>query len=114
MTSYCGNCGKPLNSDARFCSACGRPVTTAGETWSGAPPIYRTGLVRPRAGRKIAGVCQGLANHFGWDITLVRVIAVVLAIALFPLGIIAYLIFWLVVPEEALLLPPTSPVNPAT
>ncbi|TQV81458.1 PspC domain-containing protein [Aliikangiella coralliicola] len=31
---------------------------------------------RPRARSKIMGVCAGLARQFGWDVTLVRVVAV--------------------------------------
>jgi phage shock protein C len=101
MAVYCKSCGKALGDDARFCSACGQPV--GGVVYSARP-----GLIRPRAGRKVAGVCQGLANHLGWDVTLLRVITVILSIVTFPLGIIAYLIFWLVVPEEPL---PVAPVT---
>lgn len=32
-------------------------------------------LVRPRGDRIIAGVCSGLARRFGWNVTAVRVIA---------------------------------------
>jgi phage shock protein C len=109
MAIYCPNCGKTLADDAAFCSACGRSVGNPA-----APPFaYRPGLMRARAGRKIAGVCQGLANHFRWDVTLLRALAVILAIVTFPLGIIAYLIFWLIMPEEALALPPATPMKPA-
>ena len=31
---------------------------------------------RPKARSKIMGVCAGLARQFGWDVTLVRVVAV--------------------------------------
>jgi len=47
----------------------------------------------------IAGVCGGLAEYFGVDPTIVRVAAVLLALA-DGLGIVAYLILWIVVPEE--------------
>jgi phage shock protein C len=101
MAVYCASCGKALGDDARFCSACGQPI-------GGAVRPARSPLLRPRAGRKVAGVCQGLANYMGWDVTLLRAITVVLSIVTFPLGIIAYLIFWLVVPEEPL---PAAPVT---
>lgn len=26
--AYCSNCGKKLESDAKFCSACGKPINT--------------------------------------------------------------------------------------
>jgi phage shock protein PspC (stress-responsive transcriptional regulator) len=43
----------------------------------------------------------GIAQRFGWNSTLVRVIYVVLSIAsaAFP-GILVYLILWLLIPEE--------------
>lgn len=56
---------------------------------------------RPRAGRMIAGVVAGLADRFGMDRTLARVIYVVvstLSVA-FP-GILIYLLCWLIIPEE--------------
>jgi phage shock protein C len=49
----------------------------------------------------IAGVVAGLAQYFDIDVTLLRVIYVLVSIvsAAFP-GIVAYLILWLVIPEE--------------
>jgi xanthine dehydrogenase molybdopterin-binding subunit B len=32
-------------------------------------------LIRPRDDRVIAGVCAGLARRFGWNVTVVRVLA---------------------------------------
>jgi phage shock protein PspC (stress-responsive transcriptional regulator) len=58
-------------------------------------------LVRPRAGRKIAGVCAGIADYFNVDVALVRVAWVVLSIVpggIFG-GIVAYLAAWIVMPE---------------
>jgi phage shock protein C len=48
----------------------------------------------------IAGVCAGIAEWIGWDVTTVRVLYVVLSIlsAAFP-GILVYLILWLVMPK---------------
>jgi len=50
----------------------------------------------------IAGVCAGLAHHFGLDVTLVRVLYVIVSIlsVAFP-GILVYIILWIVIPEEA-------------
>lgn len=49
----------------------------------------------------IAGVCAGMAEYFGWDIALVRILYLVLSIfsAAFP-GIIVYIILWIVMPEK--------------
>jgi sirohydrochlorin cobaltochelatase len=58
-------------------------------------------LYRSRTDRKIWGVAGGLAKYFGVDPTLVRVIAIV-SIFLSGLGIIAYIVMRIVVPEEPL------------
>lgn len=49
--------------------------------------------------RMIAGVCSGIADYFGWDITLVRIIYVLLTFFIAFSGGIVYLILWLVMPE---------------
>ena len=48
----------------------------------------------------IAGVCGGLAEWLGWDVTLVRALYVVGSIfsAAFP-GLIIYIILWIVMPQ---------------
>ena len=55
-------------------------------------------LYRSRSDRKIAGVCGGIAEHFGWDPTLVRLGWVLLTL-LGGSGVLIYLILWLVMPE---------------
>ena len=57
-------------------------------------------LRRSRRQRMIAGVCGGLADWLGWDVTLVRVLYVVVSVlsAAFP-GILVYVILWLVMPN---------------
>lgn len=46
-----------------------------------------------RRNGKIMGVCAGLANRTGLDVTLVRVACVLLTLcALGPIGIVAYLL----------------------
>jgi phage shock protein PspC (stress-responsive transcriptional regulator) len=56
-------------------------------------------LVREPDDRKIAGVCAGLADRLGIDVSLVRLGAVVLAVFT-PVGLIAYLVAWVIVPER--------------
>ena len=46
-----------------------------------------------------AGVCGGLADYFDIDVTLVRIIFVILAIG-GGSGVLLYLILWLVIPSE--------------
>ena len=57
----------------------------------------------------IAGVCLGLSYSYGWDVAWVRVITVLLTIFGGGLGLIAYIVFWIVIPEEPLPMPqPTA------
>jgi phage shock protein C len=56
-------------------------------------------LLRLRDGRRVAGVCAGLAAYFGVDVNLVRLGFGVLTV-FYGLGILAYLIAWAVLPEE--------------
>jgi phage shock protein C len=56
--------------------------------------------VRSRDGRMLAGVCAGIAAYLGADVTLVRVIAAVLALITGGAGVLAYLVAWALIPEE--------------
>lgn len=64
-------------------------------------------LMRSRTERMIAGVCGGLAEYFHMDPTIVRVIFV-LAALVNGMGLIVYLVLWLVMPEA----PASAPVVP--
>ena len=58
-------------------------------------------LYRPRTGRMLSGVCAGLANYFGIDPTLVRVIYAILSVCTAIItGAIIYVILLLIIPEE--------------
>jgi phage shock protein PspC (stress-responsive transcriptional regulator) len=56
-------------------------------------------LRRPNHGRMIAGVAAGAADYFGIDVTIVRIILVVLAL-FGGAGVPLYLAAWLLVPDE--------------
>lgn len=51
--------------------------------------------------KMIAGICAGIAEYFGLDVSLVRVLYVLLSIfsAGFP-GLLVYIIFWFVLPDN--------------
>ena len=58
-------------------------------------------LRRSKTNRWIGGVCGGLAEWLRWDVTLGRVLSVLVSV--FPAavpGILAYIIFWIIMPEE--------------
>ena len=56
-------------------------------------------LLRLKSGRMVAGVCAGLAAYFKVDVNLVRLGFGVFTV-FYGLGILAYLIAWVVLPEE--------------
>ena len=62
---------------------------------------YRAPLRRSQSNRMIAGVVAGLAEYFGIDVTLARVIFVVgsMVSVAFP-GLIVYGLLWLIIPED--------------
>ncbi|NIM71464.1 MAG: PspC domain-containing protein [Xanthomonadales bacterium] len=57
-------------------------------------------ITRSRENALIAGVCAGIAEHFGWSVTATRVAYVLLSVlsAAFP-GILVYIVLWLVLPR---------------
>ena len=56
-------------------------------------------LRRSRTDRSIAGVCGGLANYFGIDSTILRI--VMLCLIIFGgMSLWVYIIMWLLIPEE--------------
>lgn len=46
-----------------------------------------------------AGVCAGIAARFGWDVTLVRIVTVA-AVLLLGLSVWAYVILWVIMPND--------------
>ena len=80
MAVFCQRCGTGLPPSARFCSSCGAVVPVASYV-PGRP------LVRPIAGRAIAGVCNGVAQAYGWDVALVRILTVVGTVTLPSFGV---------------------------
>ena len=62
----------------------------------------RKPLRRSRTNRMIAGVLGGLAEYWSIDVTLARVVFVIVSIVsvAFP-GLIVYALLWLIIPEES-------------
>jgi phage shock protein C len=100
---FCGACSQQMNADARFCCRCGKPIPVQSANF------YGGRLTRPRYGRMIGGVCAGFAEHYGWDVALVRVVAVLLLVFGHVLIFIAYIAAWIVMPEEPLYWMPQPP-----
>jgi phage shock protein PspC (stress-responsive transcriptional regulator) len=60
---------------------------------SGARRLYRS-----RTDKKIAGVCGGLARYWGVDPVIPRIVWLILLLG--GVGLLAYLIAWIVIPQE--------------
>lgn len=56
-------------------------------------------LTRPKEGRIIGGVCQGIANSLDLDPTIVRIVAALL-ILIAGSGPLIYLVLWAIIPDE--------------
>ena len=61
--------------------------------------MARNGLVRPRSGRFLAGVCAGLARRFGMKPGVVRLLFV-LSLLLPGPQVLAYIALWIIMPNE--------------
>ena len=94
---YCPRCGKEFAPSANFCSACGAAAVP--------PPLNAIRIVRPRFPRRLAGGCSGFAIHFGWDLSVVRIVLVVFTILTSGIGLLCYLAAWIILPEAAYALP---------
>ena len=61
--------------------------------------MAQQGLVRPRSGRVLAGVCAGLAKRFGMSAGVVRLLFV-LSVLLPGPQVLLYVALWILMPSE--------------
>ena len=77
----------------------------------------RQGLIRPREGRVLGGVCAGLGRRFGIDPWPARLLVVLLAVILHAGLILPYVILWILMPLDetapATAWPSEPPVYPS-
>lgn len=74
------------------------PPPPTGDNASDGASGERPPLRRPREGRILAGVAAGLADHLGWDVSLVRLLFVVVTLLTQGLGLIVYVFAALLIP----------------
>jgi phage shock protein C len=102
---FCNQCGNTLEEHFRYCSKCGTATESASRTTLG----WRDRLTRPREGIKIAGVCAGVARYLDLDVTLVRIVWLLLAILPPVPGFLAYLVCWIIMEKDPLPVRQESP-----
>ncbi len=68
-------------------------------------PSYYKPLRRSRTDRMLAGVCGGFARYLGIDPVAARILYVLLTIVTGGALLVAYFIFWIVMPEEPVATP---------
>ena len=88
---FCPQCGREYSQRVNFCCQCGTALSTP-------VPTQAKRLTRSRSDKKIAGVCAGFADYLEMDVTLVRILWLMLAF-FGGWGLLAYLIAWIVMPE---------------
>ncbi|MBO4906160.1 MAG: PspC domain-containing protein [Bacteroidaceae bacterium] len=57
-------------------------------------------LLRSVNDRWLAGVCGGIADYFGWNSDLLRLVWVVLSVCTAFCGGIVYIVLWILMPRE--------------
>ncbi|MFC7406031.1 PspC domain-containing protein [Georgenia alba] len=62
--------------------------------------LARSGLVRPRGGRIVAGVCAGLGRRLGVHPWALRLVFLLLLVIPGP-SLVTYLVLWILMPDEA-------------
>ena len=98
---FCPQCGKEYSERVNFCCHCGTALSIP-------VPTVTKKLTRSRKDCKIAGVCGGFAEYLEMDVTLMRILWLMLAF-FGGWGVIGYFIAWIVMPEEPR--PQASPVT---
>ena len=85
----CPYCAEEIRAEAVKCRYCGSTVDGT--------PVAKRAWYRVREGKRIAGVCAGLAEEFGISVTIIR-LAFVLMMLAGGHGVIVYLVLWVIMP----------------
>jgi len=85
LTKACSACLTTIDANATRCSNCTQRQPD-------------TGLSRDVQGKVLGGVCAALAQHFNWDVTLMRIVFVSSLAVTGGLVFWVYLATWLMTP----------------
>jgi len=109
----CTNCRRDIAEASNFCYFCGVRQASAPPPppASVAAPWIGKRLMRSSTDVKVAGVCAGFAEYLGCDVTVARLLWVVLTIMPVPFfpGVIGYIVCWIVMPVAPLPVYDTAP-----
>lgn len=57
-------------------------------------------LYREKKERLLGGICGGIGRYYDTDPNLIRILWVVLTLISIGIGVIAYVVAWIIIPEE--------------
>ena len=100
----CPFCAEDIRPEARKCRHCGSFL-------EGGSPLTRT-WHRTRAGKMIAGVCAGLGEEFGISVTIVRLAFLLGTLVGGGMGLVVYLVLWVVMPYRPVDAPRAAALPP--
>jgi phage shock protein PspC (stress-responsive transcriptional regulator) len=86
----CPYCAEEIRAAAVKCRYCGSALDGA--------KAFALQWYRLREGKRIAGVCAGLADYYGVPVAALRLAAVVLALLGAGWGVVLYVVLWIVMP----------------
>lgn len=61
---------------------------------------YKKRLTRSTTDKWLVGVCGGIAEYFGWDVAILRIVYVVLTTCTAFCGVLVYILLWICMPKE--------------
>src|SRR5579875_3157984 len=96
---YCSQCGFQMGPECRFCSQCGQ--SQASGAFTSQEVRLSSRLSRSMSEKKVAGVCAGIARYLKIDVTLVRILMLVLAFYPPVVGLLLYVACWIVMPRDS-------------
>ena len=99
----CTHCHRDIPDQGTYCMFCGRRQGASAS-------IFPKPLRRSQVDCRLAGVCGGIARYLGTDPVFIRVVWIILTIVpgTILLGMLAYLVAWIIVPEAE---PGTEPID---